>query len=496
MFGLDYQTLLKRDIIERLDSVDYPISIEELKEQLGYSNSVTILKMLKELSQLVTDVYANSEYSIELITVKRGVFQLKRQGSNLQDIFHAIFTRDFAYKLLSSLIEKRTLSSIEICNEWGLSQSTLQRRVRLINKKIKAYSVYVSCAEKIQFKSNELNIRIFSYVFLWSTNRQISKVSWIENKSKYLDLSKSVMSYLGMLFDPFKIEILAFWVFIYSNAILKKKELSLNYEQISILKDFSIPKRPIEFNSWSGIEWEMFVLTLYNSDIYDFDLSIVEMPHSSVLKSINGYSSTFLDCFVMQFSSLNSKKQKEFNLLFTKSALSSYFSEYSIDYTGNTAHVVNFAEFSKDYPNYWTRFKRAWACFIDKKRESKHLITYESVALSLCLSIFPLNKFSLHPLELQMFISSDISISYERYLEEMIKEKFQNKYKIKFTKNFLEAQIVVTTIANEQTSLPINQQLVIISPRMKKDDYLLLEKSLSSVTKMLTDTIRCRKMGK
>ncbi|MFR3734096.1 MAG: helix-turn-helix domain-containing protein [Enterococcus sp.] len=227
MFGLEYRTLLQRDILEAIDSFDHSVSVEDIKEILGYSNSVTILKTIKELSDLIDETYTDSHYSMKLLNPKKGYYRLERYSTNLQSIFQAIFSQDFAYNLINTLIEKRSISSVEICQELNISESTLQRKVRLINQEIKDYGVYISCSEKVQFKSDELKVRLFSYVFLWSTNRQFSNVSIGYNLSNYLYTSEEVLKYLGAVYDPLKIEILSFWIFIYSNAIARKQELVL-----------------------------------------------------------------------------------------------------------------------------------------------------------------------------------------------------------------------------------------------------------------------------
>ena len=177
MFGMDSKTLLKKDIIELLDHTDHWVTVEDIKNGLGYSNSTTILEICNELQELIGSLYTKEEFSLTLTNEHRGLIQLHRRSTNFQSLYKSIFSQYLTYDILISLIEKRNLSTIDFCMSRNVSKSTLQRRIKKINKKIAAVSVYIACSEEIYFRSDEILIRIFSYIFLWSTHRQFSNSS-------------------------------------------------------------------------------------------------------------------------------------------------------------------------------------------------------------------------------------------------------------------------------------------------------------------------------
>lgn len=481
MFGLQYRTLLQRDILEAIDSFEHPVSVEELKETLGYSNSVTILKTLKELSSLIDETYTDSHYSMQLLNPRKGYYQLVRYSTNLQSIYQEIFSQDFAYFLINSLIEKRSLSSIEICLELNISESTLQRKVRLINQEIKDYGVYISCSEKVQFKSDELKVRLFSYVFLWSTNRQFSNVSFRYNLSNYLYISKEILKSIGAVYDPLKIEILSFWVFIYSNAISRKQEIHLSEEQLSILNDFEFQKKPDVIVNWPDIEWKMLLITMFNSDIYDFNLPIKSECHSLVLSDVEAHSTAFLNCAVDNFSGLNAEDEKSLWERFIKYSLSSFFFDYISETDSDTHHIVNLDDFKLAFPHYWNRFDKSWTSFIASDSDMERYSSMMYPALIICLSIFPLERFIQSSTIMTLFVTTDISITFSNYLKQVIRNTYKDYYKIEFTKDISQAQLIISTLPISREVLSINQRLLVISPGLKKNDLLMLEELLKEI---------------
>lgn len=481
MFGLEYRTLLQRDILETIDSFDHPVSIEELKETLGYSNSVTILKSLKELSDLIDETYTDRHFSMKLINPKKGYYQLVRYSTNLQSIFQAIFSQDFAYNLIKSLVEKRSLTSIEVCQELNISESTLQRKVRLINQEIKNYGIYISCSEKVQFKSDELKVRLFSYVFLWSTNRQFSNVALGYNLSNYLYMSKEVLNHLGAFYDPLKIEILAFWIFIYSNAISRKQELFLSQEQLEIVADFEFPKKPQVILNWPDLDWKMLVITMFNSDIYDFDLAIKKECHSAVLSDVEAHSTAFLRNAEKNFSALNTIDEKNLWERFIKYSLSSFFFEFISETDSDTLHIVNLNDFKQAFPHYWKRFDKSWTSFISSDEDMERYSSMMYPALIICLSIFPLEIFIQSSTIITLFITTDVSITFSNYLKQVIRNTYKDNYRVEFTKDISKAQLIVSTIPFDREFLSSNQRLLVISPGLKKNDLTMLEELLKKI---------------
>ncbi|MFC4772807.1 helix-turn-helix domain-containing protein [Enterococcus hermanniensis] len=272
MFGLDNRTLLSKDIIEILDQVDYGLSVEDIQNKLGYSNPVTILSVCKEITAVIKKNYIHNHYQLEIDNSKRGLFELKRYSTNLQSLYKEIFSKDIAYDILMVLIQKRSISSEKICQTYNISRSTLQRKIKAINKEIADFQVYITCSERIQFKSDELLIRSFSYFFFWSMHRELDNTFWFPEGEQHLFNAKRILDYLGCAFDPIKSRSLALWIQFFSIGIAKKKTLNFSAEKLQFLESCQIPECPDFLTAWSNLEWRTLVGVIYVSNVYEYEL--------------------------------------------------------------------------------------------------------------------------------------------------------------------------------------------------------------------------------
>lgn len=471
MFGLEYRTLLLKDIIEILDISEEALSVEEIRKRLGYSNSVTILKSLKELIEFINQIDGQDKFSVELTNPKRGYFKLKRFSTNLQSLFELVFSQDIAYDILLELIEKRVVYKVNFCLTHNISAATLYRKIQQINQEVAAYNIQISYGNEIKFKAEELNIRIFSYVFIWSTSRQFPNIFGSNTKPNMNFFAEEVLKYLNIPYSSLQIELLSIWIFIYSNAISRKKELSLTEEQFDIIQAFTLPKKPEFFSQWSNLDWNMLLVTMYNSDLYDIYLPLSINIESNTLKKMVKSQKLFLMILESYFSVLNNYDKEKLSENWAKYYLAYYFTNYDSEPSKNTTHILNMETFQSAYPNYWKRFENFWLEFIQQVDDPHHYDAMKVPCLLMIIRFYPIEKFGFPPSEISLFLSTDTSLSFSEFLKQAIYLRFRDQYMIQFVSEVSDAEIIVATNPFDKNQIRVDQEFLVVSSQMREVDF-------------------------
>ncbi|MGM0126384.1 hypothetical protein IGI37_003813 [Enterococcus sp. AZ194] len=480
MLGLDYKTTLLKDLVEILDTEESPLTVEEIRLRLGYSNAVTILKSIKELRTIIDNRYTDEKYFVRLVSPKRGVFKLERQATNLQTLFEAIYANDIAYDILLELIEKRQISAVNFSMKHNISHATFFRKIRLINEELKAYNIAIARSAPLKFDASELDIRIFSYIFFWGTNRQFSNALLKKNYPNIQMLTTEVLKALKISSSPLHVELLSIWLFIYSNSLSKKYYLQLKKEQEATLHAFSFPKKPSVISTWSQVEWEMLVMTIYSSDIYNFTLKLNESYHSSVIDEMN-ISKQLLERLVKKyFVPLNGTQQKSLSAQWTKIYLSNYFARYTDKAVKDIEHIVSITSFRHYYPNYWKRFASLWTDFMTYVNYKEHYGAVKFNLLMMMISVFPIEKFENLDSKVKICVVTDVSDTFTSYIKQLIKLQLGQRFQIRFVTSLTTADIIVATSPFDIEQLKTHQKSIIISPQMREVDMRAIQKKIEA----------------
>lgn len=481
MFGMDKRTLLKKDIIELLDQTDQPISVKNIQRTLGYSNVTTISEVCKELQLQINSVYTKEEFSLTLSHVNSGFIQLQRHSTNFQSLYESIFSQDLAYDILIDLIRYRNLSTVDFSLSHNISKSTLQRRIKRINEEISIFKVRIACSNRIYFDSREIMVRIFSYIFLWSTHRQFSNISWNVNTYYYRELTSKVFQYLKIPFDYVQEELLSFWIYIISNAISKKMELSLTDQENEILQSFEIPDKPDFLKRWPTVEWQMLVITIFNSDLYEFDLLLKKDSQSFFSKSMNQDILDWKTHFSKYFGELSTEGYKFIEAKITKYYLSFFFSEndFSEGLVEDMNHIVTLDTFKKHNPLYWSTFERFWQNLNINLKSKDANSQKKLAALLLCVNLYPIEKLKA---KIYIYVSTDISLLFADYLKQIIFSHYKDKYDLVFVQDFTAAQLILCTAPFDRKLINNNQHYLVLRSHMMDNDFGILDQILSNIS--------------
>lgn len=478
MFGLDNRTLLKKDIIEILDHSGQGLSVEEIQKKLGYSNLVTILATCKEIMTIAQKVYVNADYSLQIENSNRGLFELKRYSTNLQSLYKEIFSKDIAYDILMALIQQRSLSSEKLCQTYNISRSTLQRKIKAINREIESFQVYITCSEKVRFKADELHIRSFSYVFFWSIHRELENDFWLKKGSHYLFIAEQVLRYLGCPFDPIKNRSLALWLQLFSIGIAKKQKLTFSSEQNQFLAHCVIPPCPDFLPGWNDLEWRTLIGVLFASNIYKYDLQFDFNDLNGLLSTGDLTYELFESSVKTYFGPIAEKNKHNVLKEIARYQLLNMFinpqSKKSLQTIMN--HVLSFDFLKEEQPYYWKKYAYSWINLKKALRKDEQHSYMRYLCLTLCLEAFPIENFL--P-EVNVYLTSDIDAAYENYLKQAISLHFRGKVAFLFTDTLKEADIILSTLPFPAKYLRKNQQSLVIRAHLYDKDLLAMDRIIN-----------------
>lgn len=479
MFGLEYKTLLKKDIIEILDNAVEPLSVEAIQSELGYSNFITVQDNCNELIKLTNELYTEEECCLLFHTKKRRSISLERRSNNLQSLYRIIFSKDISFEIIYDLIQKREFSSIDFCLTKNISKSTLQRKIRRINQDLRAYRIHISCSDKVKFKADELDIRFFSSLFLWSTHRTFSCISSIPNTVYFTNTLTAILNYLKVKTNPVTVETLSFIFYIYWKALSKGKKVILSKKQSKILADFTFPPRCESFLSWEEQEWQNFLLTLYCIDLCEFQLEFDQVKLADTLGLPLTDVFLFKDSLTEHFGELTSQRKDFIDEKWIKYSLAFRYFQVSADsiecIKQNVQHIVNFKSLKNEHPIYWEKFSNCWDIFLTNCSNPSFYQPMKDFALLICLKVFPISN---NITKLSVHIATDIGNQYTGYLKKRIELNYDKKYKLSFVNDIDKAKLIISTIPIKKDHLRADQQVVTVSAHLRENDFHSLDIAL------------------
>lgn len=486
MFGLKYRTLLARDIVEVLDNSPDPLSLKEIQQSLGYSNVITIQDICKELMEISEESYGVENNYLQFENKKRGTVKLNRFSTNLQTFYKEIFSKDVAFEIIFELIQKRSFSSIEFCLNHSISKSTLQRKIKLINDELTNYKVYITCSDNVKFKANEVNIRLFSFYFLWATHREFSNVSWNLDTSYFLNTASSILDYLNISKDPVKTELTAFIVYIFWNAHSKKKKLNLTRSQQKILNLLNFPERPSMLSTWRDEEWKMFIVSLSNYNAYSPNFAYEQDKIVSQLGINLKDFNYFEQAICTHFGHITAEKYSYLHGAWLQYRLFIDYFDYPNVFVESLTHVFTLDSFSEEHPAYLNKFEHFWEDFLGRVVHPEKYESMRSLALLLCLNTFPL---SANLLNSCIYLTSDVSELFNNYLKERILFRYEKKYNITFVNCFDDADLIISTVPLRIEQLNKGQKNITLSAHLREKDFSTLDSFFLNISNSRSEEI-------
>lgn len=470
MFGISNMLLLKNNILDILDYSDGYLSTIELTQQLGSVSLATVKKACTRLKTIIDSVYTEKEVEID-INRHYGV-RLIRHTVTIQDITRHIFSTDLAYQILWTVLLERECSTVDFCNTHYISESQLRRKVSAINSFLANYELKISVYHKIKINGKERKIRAFHFIFLLFFHRQLSKIPYLNNYSSYITLAKKVAKHLMLETKSNQMEILGLWIFIIQNALERNKELVLSQLEKDIFKDIKMISKPNYLSRWSEFDWAYLIISIYSSDFYKLSISIdMDSIHKLVPPS---NTLIWMELFEKYFMKLNDEQIKFIYEKFFRFYISETLFVPDEDIV-SAFRGIDFNSLRDLYPKYWDTFEMLWNEYCS--RADKFTTEFFKIdSLMTCIYLVPFSHF--FP-EVNVFIFSDMTKVYTKYIEEYTKTYFSNRYILHFVDSIDNADLIIGTIDLLNYSLKKNQIFVKTNLKIASQDFNNIEQAIT-----------------
>lgn len=474
MLGLEKDTILKLQIIKILVNYDRFVSIDELQESIGTISKNKIMNACTELKEIIDHLYQENNYSLK-VAIKRGSgIRIIKHSTNFQTLYKYLYSNDLTHTIVRNLLIKREINSMKFSLDIGVSNSTLRRKIQQINKELKNYNIHISFSRKLRLKGEEFDIRVFSYIYFRGLYRQFSDIEWIQEIPAYNISIKKIYDYLHIPNSISNIECLSIWYFVITKAIETKRNISSNSFKSINPKDFDLIERPKFLKAWPLYEWKFLLIAVYCSQISNFDLKLL---NKELDESISNYTNQWLSIFKKSFSSLNTPDISNFKKDFKQQYFSRIF--FKLDYFTVQAitDLIHIDSLKESYENYFKKFEKSWNdfLFLNPLFDNNQSKIYSQLN---CLELFPI-EFNLPQIiihlvsELSDFFEKTISISIRLYLGQ--------RYKIIFTPDIHEAQLILGTTVAVKRFAQSNQSVLVINSQIFSRDIVDIETSIKEV---------------
>lgn len=454
-------------IIEKLDELTEPITATNLAKEIHYGTPPTVLGLVKEIKSIVDKHYDQED--LALIINYKGILLMRKSG-NLNKLYNQLLAADLGYEIIKCLILDKKINTHNFCVAFGVSESTLKRKLKLLNHLVKEYEFHITCSNKIGVKGNELNFRIFSFIFLASIHPQLKEIDWVKGKSGYIEQAKEIMAYLSDQFfykklEESQIQLLALWLYLTNMSESKSREAAFTKEQATIIKNMKSIEKPAGLSQWSISNWQFLLVGLYCYQFSDFPIreDVFETAHLPNKYHAFGYN--WIRIFQENFVQLTQQQRSYLKYQLHRIYVADNFMRVD-QKVFPTLNYNNIFQLKEHYPGYSMRFENFFSVLGSYYPELQ-LADFKVKFLRICLALYPLEKTILTIKVL--YFSSQYS-NFDDTAKENLKIYFSNRYYLLFTDDPEEAEVIISTVDQENfTEVQLKRAIFIRSPFLEKD---------------------------
>ncbi|MEO1769547.1 hypothetical protein JZO67_001498 [Enterococcus sp. 665A] len=467
MFCLEKKTMKQIRIIETLDELTEPITAAELAKKIDYGTPPTVLGLVKEIKDIVEKNYNYEE--LDLLINHKGILLIRNSG-NLNKLYDQLLALDLGYEIIKCLILDKKLNTHNFCVAFGVSESTLKRKLKLLNHVVKTYNFHITCSNKIGIKGSELNFRIFSFIFLTSIHPQFKEINWVKKKSEYIELAKEIVDYLtGHFFykqlNESQVQTLALWLYLTNLSEVKNKELVFSSEQVSIIRNIQIIDKPECLSQWSVSNWQFLLIGSYCFQLSDFPVREDLFGAMCLSNKYQLFGQSWIHIFQKNFTHLTQNERIHLKNQLLRIYVADIFMRVD-QKVFPTLNYNNIFQLKERYPCYSMRFENFFG-ELSNQYPKLQIADFKVKFLRICLSLYPLEKAIA---TIKVFYFSGQYNNFDTTAKENLKIYFSNQYHLLFTANSKDADVIISTVDRETfTEEQLKRTILIRSPFLKKD---------------------------
>lgn len=473
MFGFDLSVWMIRDIIRILNEQEDFITSNQLLEILGYSNLAQLKKNLSRLDFIIKESHLDEEIQL-VMDPHVGIRWHCSPDANTHKLIGLLASQDLAYMIYTAMLFERKASTKEFCQKNFVSASTLQRRIKRINEFINPLKLHISFSmSEFKLIGSEATIRSFSFIYLYVLYRQFSAIPWIENKAHYLEQAQKISNYLQLDFQKTQIDSMAFFVFINEHAIQQGSSFSFEQIEFPCQKMLRYPAKP-PFILWEEQEWQLLLLMAFNSNLANFNIPIdTSEVHLEVIDEV---FTDWLVAFEESFVPLKETQQSFLHENIVRQHLSTRFFTVNEEIL-RAFPAVDFNLIQRAHPYYMQQFNRFWQAF-SASRTTWTDIHFKSQSFLLCEYFLSLQEAL--P-EVVVFVFTDLTLLSLTQIQDDLFLHFSNKYRIVYTQNYQEANIIIGTIGINESLLSKDQEFVMVRFQLTPRDLIHVDEAIQKV---------------
>ncbi|WP_213497094.1 helix-turn-helix domain-containing protein [Lactococcus formosensis] len=352
------------------------------------------------------------------------------------------------FKLCLILITNTSISREKIIKNLYISDIYLDKLIHSLRKYLLTYNIFIKSTKKVFYLTGEeIYIRIFSYIFLFTSFNEIEwpfdslSKPFIEEKISELNISSEIVSQN----NPSLLYLYSIFYLRNSNGRILSRYISIEEEYIlndiyQLLSEVNLDKKfnlnfSINTNSVE-INYFIFLLLLTSSDILTSTLK--KKLGSFFLNSNHPYCILTKNIMTINLNKDISPEityyEKQIAYILTITLIASYIMEevaIHFIYLLTMDHIP-YLDIKEKNTEYFSHFK-----------ERNKNIAIGKNQLFIISKLFQSSFFSQIKTNLQIFIKITKDISASEHINYKIHQLY-NKESIKFTENYEKADIIIT----------------------------------------------------
>lgn len=474
-YGLHRKIALKKELLYFLANRDDFISSREIAKELNLGNPQQAQLLYHELKEDIAKYYKQNEFEI-VINQIQGVRMIKNHG-DIHLLINEYHYTELSFHLMVHLYYNRVIETSDFCAELFVSEATLRRRIRQLNKNLRPFTLRITCARKITLVGTEKDIRAYYTLSSYSIFRKLSNLpSEYTEKDIHLEdaqVISKILRVMGGGFSKAESDMIALFFVTHSYPINQGYSLSEEFENHAPFNLKMFPQKPKFLQNWLDGDWYFFLFSAYLFDLYRVG------PLEKHLIQSDIYKNRGLDW--ERLFKKNFPIHPVQNLLETKKQLARFFlfkSVYPVDnYIFRLFPILSFTKQMTRYPMHLRRFEQFW-----KEYTQLHPImrTYHFKTNCLLLTLY-LTPLSERKEEISIYVESKFSPQYTDYLMTSLTDYFYARYSLRFVSRKEKADLVLSTVKN---LLPDNQDgSTYIHPLVPENDFELIEQRINQIIK-------------
>lgn len=432
MISLDRNITVKLELLFLLNDQEAPISSTQLSRLLEPISSATILNYCRELQDSINELYP--EELLRLNINESGIY-LKNEGTSLLALTNCLLTSDLSYQVIVEVYNNKEVNSLQFCQKYGTSLSTLRRKIRALNQEIASYGFYISSSDRFFIKGDEIKLRNFYAIFLWSIHRKFSSIPLTMELNHYIDLSKGLLR-TGRRLPKTQTELLSFFIYATDIRVKNKERIPFTPERQALLQHYEMQKHAaLEYWQDSDYFFTHFSFLSYifaeAEDLEFFDPFPLSTDEADFIQE-------WISLFEAHFHRLSVKDRRFLHLILKRNLLS----ERYLEIESNLIPFFVYDDF-KGFKTHYKVFLSAFEAFYDQLLEKYPACDthfYYEFCFYNCLFFVPFKKILT---EIKIFCFTDYSYILDNLFKKALQTNFSGRYQLQFVDTVEAADMII-----------------------------------------------------